>query len=282
MADGNGDLEADLRALEGRLGVTLTVHDRTGIFRKAAGVPLLSVRMTAHQHPACRVGRREALCLRDCQQVANERARRTGRPYIHACWKGVAEIVVPIVREDVHVATIFAGAFRKRKPRGRKWKLPPGLPKRYVKLHSKLPVLDRKEAGELGRVLTVFGRGMISRLEELRRPTGEGGGRKAQIRRFLMYQAHRGVRLADLARVLHLSPPRTSHVVKKLFGIPFRKLLLRERLSRARTLLLSREYSVGEAARLAGFENEYYFNSAFKKRYGLPPGRFRRRHRVGG
>ncbi len=265
MSKKERDLEADFNGLEKLLRVTLTVHDQGGIFRDAADVHLLSLQMTAHQHPECRRRRDEKRCVRDCQQGANAHVRKTGRPYVHVCWKGIAEVVVPVIRENVHVATIFAGAFRKSKGG-------PG---------PELPVLDRKRAADLGRALTIFGQGIISRVEEMRRLRGKGGGREGQIRRFLMYQAHRGVRLADLARVLHLSPSRTSHVVKKLFGVSFRRLLLLERLSRARTLLLTRDHSVGEVARLVGFEDEYHFNHAFKNVYKLPPGRFRRRYRVG-
>ena len=77
----------------------------------------------------------------------------------------------------------------------------------------------------------------------------------------------------------HLPRWRTS--VRRGPRVSFRRLLLLERLSRARTLLLTRDHSVGEVARLVGFEDEYHFNHAFKKVYKLPPGRFRRRHRIG-
>jgi AraC-like DNA-binding protein len=129
--------------------------------------------------------------------------------------------------------------------------------------------------------LTELAGGLLFRLENLHRLADAAQGREGEIRRFLLYQAHQPVGLPDLAAAVHLSPSRTGRVVRELFQMPFRRLLRRERLYRARTLLLTRSCSVGEAARLAGFEDEYHFNKAFKKAFGLPPGRFRAKFRVG-
>ncbi|MFC1672170.1 helix-turn-helix domain-containing protein [Planctomycetota bacterium] len=256
------ELEADLAGLETLMGITITIHDMVGIFRDATGANLLVPHRTSHQHPACRTRRNERKCLADCRDKANEHVRRTGRPYVHRCWRKLTEVVVPVVRQNAHVATLFAGMFSSSKA-------------------GPLPTLEGTTARNLGSALTVYAQGLLARLEDIHRVTGEDGGREAEIRKFLMYRAQERVRLDDLAGALHLSPSRTSHVVKELFGVPFRTLLLRERLFRARALLLGRDYLVGQVARQAGFEDEYHFNHAFSKEYGLPPGRFRRRHRIG-
>ena len=99
--------------------------------------------------------------------------------------------------------------------------------------------------------------------------------RKAAIMQFLKYNASRPVRLADLARALALSASRTSHLVTVLCGMSFQDLLMRERMARAKLLLAYSDHSVKEIAQLVGMPNEYYFNRAFHKFAGLPPGKFR-------
>jgi AraC-like DNA-binding protein len=79
-----------------------------------------------------------------------------------------------------------------------------------------------------------------------------------------------------LAAHLHLSPSRTSHAVKEFTGMSFQDLLLKERMARATILLESSGDSLAEIAAKLGFENEFYFNRAFKKACGTPPGSFRR------
>ncbi len=99
--------------------------------------------------------------------------------------------------------------------------------------------------------------------------------RQAVIRRFLKYNATHPVGLSDLARTLALSSSRTSHLVKNLFGLSFQTLLTRERLDRAKLLLVYTDYSVKEIAQRVGMPNKYYFNRTFRKIIGTPPGKFR-------
>lgn len=59
------------------------------------------------------------------------------------------------------------------------------------------------------------------------------------------------------------------------FGCPFQELLLAERMTRARNLLLSTDYPQKEIARCCGFGTVHYFSRMFRRFYGMPPGRCR-------
>ncbi len=269
-----------LADVEEHLGVTLTIHDRQGIFLTPDGKPLLEER-GSHRHPYCRLGRAhrpgwDQNCLAHCARATEMRASKVGRPFSHLCWKGVQEIVVPVMREGVHGATVFAGVFRH--PRGKNKPEAKLFPRKVRAAYAALPVLEPGRAEAIGRILRTLGQGLLSELEQLHQLSEHKLDRQTTIRRFIHYHAHKPVRLRDLASALHLSPSRTSHLVKDLFGAPFQELLIRERIRRARSLLLSSNLPVKEIARQIGMQNEYYFNRIFKQAVGLPPGRYRRQN----
>ena len=117
---------------------------------------------------------------------------------------------------------------------------------------------------------------MLSQLDDSVILDARPESRKAEIRRYIRYNAAQRIALADLARELHLSPSRTSHAVRDLFGKSFRDLLRDERIQRAKYLLQSTDYPVGQIARQVGMPDEYHFNRTFKACVGTPPGRFRK------
>lgn len=57
----------------------------------------------------------------------------------------------------------------------------------------------------------------------------------------------------------------------KKFGIPPVQYVNAMRLERSKELLLTNKCSVGDVAKMCGFENTYYFSRKFKEKYGLSP-----------
>ena len=55
------------------------------------------------------------------------------------------------------------------------------------------------------------------------------------------------------------------------FGVPPIRYVNNMRLERGRELLLTNKYSVGEIAKMCGFENTYYFSKKFKEKYQSSP-----------
>lgn len=267
-----------IRDVEAALGVQITLHDRRGMFRARDGTPLLAAH-TSHFHAYCEYGRKripgwDRNCYVHCMLHVERLAAEVKAPFLTLCWKGVQEVVIPIVRDGLHVATLFAGQFRH--PRGKRRPTRRAFPGGVCAAYGKLPATDMAKVKRITRVVHAVGQGLLREMDEMHLPGPAGPDRRAVIRRCLYYQAHQPLTLADLARALHLSPSRTSHLVRELFGLPFQELLLRERIQRACALLLSSTATVAEIARRVGVPNAYYFNRLFAKRVGLPPGRFRR------
>ena len=80
----------------------------------------------------------------------------------------------------------------------------------------------------------------------------------------------------DLASLLHISKRQLSRVLQQLFGSSFRKLLIEVRLSHAVQLLATTDFSAEEIAGMVGYSSVSGFYEAFRKRYGVAAGSYKR------
>lgn len=267
---------AALEEFEARWHVTVTVHDHRGLLYGPDGRSLLWGR-DHHGHPLCelqRYSRKEwdRNCLRECGFLTESEALHRLRPFRQRCWKGIAELVVPVERNHQAVLLFYAGPFRGEQEAVKH------LPEEYRAEWEKLTPLEPDQAGEMARELLLIGEGMLSCLERSRRNEETQESRKLLIRRFIDDHVHETVSLEDLAERMNLSPSRTSHLVRKFFGYSFQELVMIERMTRARNLLLSTEYPLKTIAQATGFSNEFYFSRCFRDFYGMPPGEYRRKN----
>ena len=82
--------------------------------------------------------------------------------------------------------------------------------------------------------------------------------------------------LSSLADEMDLSSGYLSSLFKNLFGIPFQDYLNNIRMEKAKLLLLTTGLKNYEIAELVGIENFNYFNSKFKKNFGMTPKEFKK------
>ncbi len=266
-----------LEDLEKRFQVTITLHDSRGLLYNGHGNHVFQDRRK-HRHPFCMAQRYStpfwnSCCLKDCFLGAESLARENFHPFLHPCWKGCVELLVPIPHRNTLFLLIYAGLFRMESSTP-----PEKLPDPLKEDFRNLPVADPAKLEELSRMLRMFGETVIACSGNLHRE--EDAERKSfrrhDIRNFLTENAHRSLKLNDLAEYLSLSTSRTGHLVRELFQTPFQDLLERERMIRAKHLLLQTEFPLKKIAEQIGMKNEYYFNQIFRKKYGIPPGRYRR------
>jgi AraC-like DNA-binding protein len=272
---GKDSFERLLCELECEFGACITLHDRAAIFRDASGQSVFSRSRFRHRHSFCELGRRDHAgwnqnCLSHCRIAVNAEALHREGAFVHHCWKGAKEVVVPLMRDGVHLATFFLGPYRgQSNPKVRP------LPDFLQRAWNQLPETDAQRLESLSRIMHATALGLLAELEKIHQIQKESSDRKTRVRRFLYFNAQKEIGLKDLANFLFLSLSRTSHIVRELFGVSFQELLLQDRLNRAKFLLNSSTYKVREIAERVGIPNEHYFNRAFKKRVGMSPGRFR-------
>ncbi len=268
-------IEMTLRDADRILGLNITLHDLSGVFNVCDGGTLLDPSRQSHRRfTVCRIDFCEA-CLRHCRDQIRLRCLCERQPFVNHCWKGVTEIVVPLIKDDVLLAILFAGTWKGEEPASGTV-----LPAQWRAAYDQLPPLDAAHAESLGRLLQTLGTGLVQRIEQAVL-ADISDTRQVQIMRFLHYHIHRKIAVADLAAAIHLSPSRTSHLVTELFGASFQELVIRQRMQRAMHFLRATDLPVAAVGRRVGIDNEYYFNRLFKRMYGQPPARYRRQFKLG-
>lgn len=265
-------IERALRRIEAEFGVALTVHDLHGRLGGADGNPLLPGRHL-HPHPCCTEGRQtepgwNRRCSDECFSSTEQRAGTSPKPFFKECYKGLRELVVPIHYENSHQMTLFAGVFRGELPDDEK------LPDFFLKRCETLPEADEAMLTDLAEILRLFGTGLLKEFDR-EEPSGPAT-RRAFIRRFIRNRAHENITLESLAAELFLSVSRAGHLVREQTGSTFARLLEEERMLRARHLLLDTTRKLSDIAAAVGYPNACYFNRLFTRRFGIPPGQYRK------
>ena len=89
----------------------------------------------------------------------------------------------------------------------------------------------------------------------------------------------RNVDIEVLARSVNLSSSRLRHLFKDETGLTPAQYLKRLRLERARELIDGSFLRLKEVMPKVGISDESHFVKDFKKEHGLPPIKYRHRHR---
>jgi len=84
----------------------------------------------------------------------------------------------------------------------------------------------------------------------------------------------RKITLDETARYVSVSPETLGRLFRAHYKTSPMHFLLRMRLNRARDLLHSGRYQIGEAGYAAGFRSPQYFSRVFKHAYGIAPVEF--------
>ncbi len=181
---------------------------------------------------------------------------------IHTCPHGFTEIAVPVICNGLFAGMLFAGLCWRGKgnpphpqlvrPPNRQW------------LEDRRLVL-KAVATELAQLLTG-------------RTAAVTDDRQTKVLKFLNEKMEQMPTLQDLARVLCLSPSRTSHLVRKTFAMTFPQLVQKVKMQEAAHLLSTTDHPIGEVAALVGFEDQSYFARIFKRGMRLSPRSYRRRY----
>jgi transcriptional regulator GlxA family with amidase domain len=107
-----------------------------------------------------------------------------------------------------------------------------------------------------------------------------GGLAPWQVRRILNHiedNLETTTRVADLAAVTRLSVSRFAHAFRASFDASPAALIRRQRVDRARQMLLTSRLSLAEIALACGFADQAHMSRLFRRHMDLPPARWRER-----
>lgn len=89
-------------------------------------------------------------------------------------------------------------------------------------------------------------------------------------------QSKEDLTLAGLAERFHVSQTKLKSDFKKVAGVPLHMFRRHAQLQEARMLLENTDTAVGRIAASCGFSDEGYFIRAFRQKYGVTPGGYRK------
>ena len=142
------------------------------------------------------------------------------------------------------------------------------------------PVVKEEVVAAIQKALDSIG--VQRQLEGLRNgDESEAGEKGAQIVRKVKRWIEKNyssiyVSLDSVGEMLSISPAYLSSIFKKYSGTNFSDYLSDVRTNAAKELLKDPLRSMGEIARMTGYENGSYFCRAFKKKTGFTPSEYRK------
>jgi AraC-like DNA-binding protein len=75
----------------------------------------------------------------------------------------------------------------------------------------------------------------------------------------------------ELSRISAMSPTKLKNDFKSVFGLPIYEYYQKNRMLKAKSLLLEKKYSIKEVGMMVGYSNLSHFANTFKKEFGILP-----------
>ncbi|HRP56926.1 AraC family transcriptional regulator, partial [Agriterribacter sp.] len=105
---------------------------------------------------------------------------------------------------------------------------------------------------------------------------GEANIKKMHLaREIIASNLSRPCSIIDLAQQVGTNDCYLKKNFKQVFGTTIYGYLQKERMEKAKTLLLAGNKKIAEVARIAGYKHASHFTTAFKKYFGYPPNKIR-------
>lgn len=261
-----------IAAFEERYRTSVTIHAMSGIWYRQDST-FLFPRWVAHRSEYCRQNRYSRrkynkLCLQDCAAGVEKEALRSGKPFLHDCWKGVRELIVPFLWGDMLELVFYIGPFRGGEP-----------PVEMQEHWESLPEFPMEEYCNMVQDVWQLGYSFYAQLLQEKQQKYITPNRCELIRAYIHRYSDGEITLDGLAEYLGVSPSRASHLCTALLGVSFQEQVMNIRLKKAESLLKETDEPIKEIACRAGFSNVYYFSRVFRKFFGYPPGAVRKEKR---
>jgi AraC-like DNA-binding protein len=77
--------------------------------------------------------------------------------------------------------------------------------------------------------------------------------------------------ISKLSRICAMSPTKLKNDFKSLYGVPIYEYYQKNRLAKAKSILLEGNYNIKEVGMMVGYSNLSHFAAAFKKEFGILP-----------
>jgi len=105
------------------------------------------------------------------------------------------------------------------------------------------------------------------------------GWRVRRLAEFIEANIVRTIKVGELAGVVRISTSQLGRCFNVTFGLTPSDYIMRQRLERARHIMLNSDEGLAQIAYACGLCDQAHLTRAFRKHYGCPPAAWRRGHR---
>lgn len=225
-------------------------------------------------------------CLESCIQsntAAFNKAKEHGEAYVYRCPFDLGEIVVPVMGGNSALGYLIAGPILTPQENSdellRKHFLENGLEINEETMGNAISRIRKYPDGTVRAICNVLS--LIAEhieRESIIRDSQKTVGQltKAYVKRNLSKK----ITLADLSAYAHCSAVTLTEHFRREFGMSVMEYVMKKRFALAEDLLLNSKLSVTEIASRCGFCDVEYFSKRFKRKCGISPTKFRKKHRA--
>ena len=262
-------------------GAWICIYDLSGLL--SSEQTALEARHIYHSSDFCRAAKSTArgfrACLR-CKTLSNSRAKAGKAPFDGLCVFGLYELALPLCDGEKVLAVIYVGGMTRSRGESeeRLRRMCAACGADTDTLMSLLPPERgadiKKSAYGLAKAAESYLRLLMHRYDIV----PHTGGVHFLTREMTLYanENFRGkVGLASVAARFSYSEKYAGRVFKRETGMSFARYVNEKRLEEAEKQLRESDKSILEIALDCGFENVTYFNRLFKRKHGIPPGKYR-------
>ena len=255
---------------------------------------LLDIRVTFFSTSGKFLRRGKAMCNCDyCRMIQNDpegkkrcismdadkRSEALERREIidYRCHAGLRECIAPVWAQDVPAGFIMFGQFRldgDKMP-----EFPNSAPEQKQKMQAAFDSLPCFSEEKLKSILGVL-RTLIDYITVREFAVFQSDHLRTDIDNYIRKHATEDIRLPDMAKKIGKSVSTISQFLRRNYHTSFKGLLLDARLAIAEKHWRDNPHAtVAEVAFASGFRDQFYFSRVFRRRRGIPPGKFRNQMR---
>jgi AraC family transcriptional regulator len=99
--------------------------------------------------------------------------------------------------------------------------------------------------------------------------------RLRRVTEYIQQNLAEDLTLAALAAVVYMSPYHFARLFKGSTGVPPHRFVIRQRIARARAILVTSELSIAQISRVVGFRTPSHFTTVFRHATGTTPKGYR-------
>jgi AraC family transcriptional regulator len=101
------------------------------------------------------------------------------------------------------------------------------------------------------------------------------GSRFRRVAEYIQQNLDKDLSVAELAAVVYMSPYHFARLFKDRTGVPPHRFVVRQRIARARGVLVTPELSIAQVSRRVGFRTPSHFTTVFRRVLGVTPRAYR-------